>query len=415
MTGRRASAVVLAAAMAATVTAVAAPEASAADFYTPPATITGNPGTILKSQPIPLVLQIPGVKNQWPGNAKKVMYASRDVNGKPVGVTGTVIEPTAPWTGKGPRPTVVVGSGTIGQGDQCAPSKMMSFPMSVDIFKPTIGVNYTAPEMYIFLLNGVRVFVTDYMGLGTPGVHTYVNRTETGHSMLDGARAAINASGAPKDSPVGFVGYSQGGGAAASAAEMAQTYAPDLKVKASYAGAPPADLRKVLAAVDGTTISGVIGYAINGMNARYPAMREVLDKEANATGKAKLKQLSTQCIGDTILSTGFQTTNGWTKSGKRLSEIVSGYPEALKVLEENRIGQLKPNAPVYLQGGLNDDVIPYGQVKDLYKNWKAQGADVTFHTDPTPAILTKVIVNHVVPMLATLLPGTNFVLDHLRK
>lgn len=36
-------------------------------------------------------------------------------------------------------------------------------------------------------------------------------------------------------------------------------------------------------------------------------------------------------------------------------------------------------------------------------------------TDPTPAILTKVIVNHVVLMLATFLPGTNFVLDHLRS
>ena len=43
---------------------------------------------------------------------------------------------------------------------------MMSFPMSVDITKPTIGVNYTAPEMYIFLLNGVRVFVTDYIACG---------------------------------------------------------------------------------------------------------------------------------------------------------------------------------------------------------------------------------------------------------
>ncbi|MBD0021953.1 lipase [Gordonia pseudamarae] len=413
--GLRMAAVLLAGAMTATVASVAAPDASAADFYTPPATIADKPGAILKTQSIPLLLQIPGVKNQWPGTAKKVMYTSRDAHNKSVGVTGTVIEPTAPWTGKGPRPTVVVGPGTIGQGDQCAPSKMMSFPASIDITKPSIGVNYTAPEMYIFLLNGVRVFVTDYIGMGTPGIHTYVNRSETGHAMLDGARAAINASGAPKNSPVGFVGYSQGGGAAASAAELAQTYAPELKVKATYAGAPPADLRKVLAAVDGTTISGVIGYAINGMTARYPALREVVDKEANASGKARLKQVSTQCIGDTILTNAFQPTNSWTISGRRLGEIADKYPDAVKVLEENRIGQLKPNAPVYLQGGLHDDVIPYGQVKDLYRNWKALGANVTFHTDATPAILTKVIVNHVVPMLTTLLPGTNFVLDHLRR
>ena len=68
MTGRRVAAVVLAGAMATTVTAVAAPEASAADFYTPPATITGKPGTILKSQSIPLVLQIPGEERHRQGN-----------------------------------------------------------------------------------------------------------------------------------------------------------------------------------------------------------------------------------------------------------------------------------------------------------------------------------------------------------
>ncbi|WP_291014227.1 lipase family protein [Gordonia sp. (in: high G+C Gram-positive bacteria)] len=405
----------MAGAMTATMASVAAPEASAADFYMPPANIADTPGAVLKTQSIPLVMQIPGIKNQWPGNAKKVMYTSRDIHDKPVAVTGTVVEPTAPWTGKGPRPTVVVGSGTIGQGDQCAPSKQMSFPMSIDVTKPSIAFNYTAPEMYIFLLNGVRVFVTDYIGLGTPGIHTYVNRAETGHAMLDGARAAINASGASKDSPVGFVGYSQGGGAAASAAELAQTYAPELKVKATYAGAPPADLRKVLAAVDGTTISAAIGYTINGMTDRYPALRELVNQEASPSGLAKLKQISTQCIGDSILSTAFQRTSGWTKSGKTLSQLVDMYPEAIAVLEENRIGKLKPNAPVYLQGGLHDDVIPYGQVRDLYRNWTAQGAKVTFHTDSTPPILTKVIVNHVVPMLATLLPGTDFVLDHLRK
>ncbi|MFC9981681.1 lipase family protein [Gordonia sp. NPDC127522] len=389
--------------------------AAAADFYTPPARFASEPGSVIRSQPSPLLLQIPGMAGQWPGTARKVMYTSRYQDGKPAAVTGTVIEPTAPWRGQGPRPTVVVGSGTIGQGDQCAPSKLMTIPFAVDLMRPGVSVNYSAPEMYYMLVNGVRVFLTDYIGMGTPGVHTYVNRAETGQAMLDGARAALAISGAPEDAPVGFAGYSQGGGAAASAAELAESYAPELNVRATYAGAPPADLEKVIPAIDGTTIAGAIGFAINGLTERYPNVAEVVRRETNPTGKAALTHISTSCIGDIIPAYGFHRVAGWTRTGETLSSLIARSPGLQKVVRDQRIGRLKPNAPVFVEGGLHDDVIPYGQVAQLAADWRAQGAEVTFVTDPTPPILTKSIVNHVVPMLGTFLPGMEFVLAEFRK
>ena len=51
------------------------------------------------------------------------MSTTADANGELVPVTGYVVEPTSKWRGKGPRPTVVIGRGTVGQGDQCAPSR----------------------------------------------------------------------------------------------------------------------------------------------------------------------------------------------------------------------------------------------------------------------------------------------------
>lgn len=394
---------------------VVAPTASAADFYTPPARFSAEPGSVIRSHHTPLLMQIPGIAQQWPGKATTVMYTSRLQDGDPVAVTGTAVEPTAAWAGKGPRPTVVVGPGTIGQGDQCAPSKMMGLPMSVDLSKPSIGVNYTALEMYYLLANGVRVFVTDYIGMGTPGIHTYVNRAETAHAMLDGARAALNLAGAPAKAPVGFAGYSQGGGAAAAAAEAAATYAPELNVTATYAGAPPADLSKVIDAIDGTTIVGGVGFAINGLAARHPVIEKVVQAETNAAGRAKLKQLSQQCIGDIILSTPFQQTRSWTRSGEPLGAVIRKYPEIMEILESNRIGQRKPNAPVLVEGGVADDVIPYGQVATMVADWRKLGADVTLVTSTTPPILTKSIINHVVPMLATLLPGMEFLLTEFRR
>ena len=389
--------------------------AQAADFYTPPATYDATPGAVIRSQPSPLLLQIPGIPNQWPGTAKRIMYTSRYQDGKPAAVTGTVIEPTAPWRGKGVRPTVVIGPGTVGQGDQCAGSKLMAFPMAIDPFKPSIALNYSSLEMNLMLLNGVRVAITDYIGMGTPGIHTYVNRVESGNAMLDAARAALNVTGAPKNAPVAFSGYSQGGGAAASAAELASTYAPELNVKATYAGAPPADLSKVITRIDGTFIVGGIGYAINGLEARYPELKTVVDNETNARGRGALNQLSTQCIGDTGLSFGFQRTNAWTRSGQPLSAVINRYPNVTKIVDEQRIGRLKPNAPVLLEGGINDDVIPYGQVNQLYRDWRGQGADVRLVTNGIPPIFPGLVVNHALPALTTQLPAMNFLLTQLNS
>ncbi|GAC67131.1 putative lipase [Gordonia soli NBRC 108243] len=394
---------------------VATPAAQAADFYTPPASFSKEPGSIIRSQPSPLLLQIPGIKNQWPGTATRIMYTSSYQDGKPAAVTGTVVEPTAPWRGKGARPTVVLGPGTVGQGDQCAGSKLMSFPLAIDPLKPSIAVNYTALEMNLMLLNGVRVVITDYIGLGTPGIHTYVNRRESGAAMLDAARAALHVAKAKKDAPVAFSGYSQGGGAAASAAEMASTYAPDLNVKATYAGAPPADLGKVIDRIDGSFIVGGIGYAINGLTARYPALKPILDSETTANGRQVLQRVATQCIGDTALSFGFQRTTQWTRTGESLSKVIARHPEAQKVVDEQRIGKLKPNAPVLLEGSFNDDVIPYGQVRTLRDDWRAQGANVRMIHDGTPPIFPGLVVNHALPLLGTLLPSANFLLSELNS
>lgn len=394
---------------------VAAPEVSAADFYTPPAELGDSPGEVLRSERQPLFLQIPGWNNQWPGDAKRIMYTSTLQDGSQAAVTGTVVEPTAPWTGGGPRPTVVLGPGTIGQGDQCAGSKMLSFPISVDLNKPSLGANYSALSMNTLLTNGVRVAITDYVGLGTPGIHTYVNRLESGRAMLDAARAALDVSGAPADSPIGFSGYSQGGHAAASAAELAETYAPELNVKATYAGAPPADMSKVLPQIDGTLIMGAIAYAINGLADRYPEVKDLVERETNARGKAVLRAASTQCIADTALTYGLQRTSTWTTSGKSLTEIITADPRMREIMAEQRLGSLKPNAPVLLASSNSDDVIPNEPVRQLQRDWQALGADVRFLGDDIPPIFPGLIINHVIPTSVYSKPSMNFLLSQLAR
>ncbi|MEU9456208.1 triacylglycerol lipase, partial [Streptomyces sp. NPDC048277] len=77
-------------------------------FYNPPADLPSANGTLIRSEPLPLALSLPGLDGPLPGSATRLMYKSTDSNGQPVAVTGAYIEPTAAWQGDGPRPLVAL-------------------------------------------------------------------------------------------------------------------------------------------------------------------------------------------------------------------------------------------------------------------------------------------------------------------
>lgn len=64
-------------------------------FYTPPASLPDANGTLIRSEPLPLALSLPGLKGPLPGTATRLMYKSTDSSGQPVAVTGAYIEPSA--------------------------------------------------------------------------------------------------------------------------------------------------------------------------------------------------------------------------------------------------------------------------------------------------------------------------------
>ncbi|MET7443586.1 lipase family protein, partial [Streptomyces sp. NPDC005568] len=162
-------------------------------FYNPPAELPATNGALIRTEAMPLGLSIPGLDGRpMPGTATRLMYKSTDSAGQPVAVTGAYIEPSAAWTKPGPRPLVAVASGTMGQGDQCAPSFALQHPLTLN--GDTVSVGYEALAIYRILATGAAVVVTDYVGLGaTDRVHTYVNRLDQGHALLDAARAARHA------------------------------------------------------------------------------------------------------------------------------------------------------------------------------------------------------------------------------
>lgn len=395
-----AAAVAVACAAVVAVAVTEQPEAGAAPdaFYTPPEQIPAEPGTVIRTQPMSLLATLPSEQG-WPGKAEHIMYTTRRQDGSPVAVTGTYIDAAGPWLGAGPRPTVVIGPGTSGQGDRCAMSKAFSTGITITTDpSPSLSANQELPSSAVWSRLGARVLVTDYIGLGTPGIHTYANRIEEAHAVLDGARAANNLAGAGPDTPLVFWGYSQGGGAVAAAAEMAPGYAPELNLKGTWAGGPVADLAAILERIDGALIGGAIGFAINGLLARYPELGKAVDRVTNQNGRDTLAALSEACIGDVITHYPFLKTSSLTNDGQPLSAHLAAIPEAAPALAELRVGTLSPATPVLITSGRNDDTVPYGQARKLAEDWCAQGATVTFRTNELPPLLPgTTIPNHFGP------------------
>ncbi|MFH8704336.1 lipase family protein [Streptomyces rubrogriseus] len=369
-------------------------------FYTPPSELPGADGTLIRHEPLPLALSLPGIDGPLPGRATRLMYKSTDANGEAVAVTGAYIEPAAKLRGDGPRPLVAVAPGTMGQGDQCAASMALEHPLQLN--GQTVSVGYEDLSVYRLLLRGVAVVVTDYVGLGTTDrLHTYVNRVDGAHAVLDAVRAAraLDSASVTSGSRVGLFGYSQGGGATAAAAELQPSYAPDVQLAGTYAGAPPADLTEVTKAIDGSDLAGALGWSLNGFLQTEPALRPIADRYINEAGQEALKDLSTMCVGDALFGYGGDSSTDWTKTGQSISDVIRAEPALQSFLAEQRIGSSEPGSPVRVATGVSDDLVPHGQARRLAVDWCGKGAKVTY----VPVLLPGVgsgLLNHFAPLLA---------------
>jgi len=332
-------------------------------FYTPPSPLpAGRDGDVIRSERITYAN----------ATGTRIMYLSRDVNNRPMAVTGTVLVPTAAWPGGGPRPIVAYAPFTAGMADQCAVSHLVAGESFGDF---TSGVQ--TGFINALLAKGIAVAQTDYQGLGTPGDHTYVVRLPQGRAVLDSVRAArrLPGTGLPTNGPVGIAGYSQGGGASAAAAELAPTYAPDLDIRGAYVGAPPADLAAVARALDGSFYAGFLAFALIGVNAAYPQLN--IPGLANEAGQQVLTQANTLCTFDAVLTFPFRQTTTLTRDGRSVPTYLGEEPYKA-VVDQQKLGTVRPTAPVMVEHSSFDDVLPFAQGQQLARDWCARGANVQF-------------------------------------
>ncbi|GGO57473.1 lipase [Streptomyces daqingensis] len=344
------------------------------------------PGDVVSSEPTEFkVFGVPTPTHAW-----KIQYTSTDVHGKANTVSGTVLVPQT--ESDGPRPLVTYALGTVGIGDHCAPSAQFA--------------EGTASEAALIegaLLRGWAVAVTDYEGLGTPGTHTYTVGRAAGTAVLDAARAAqrlpeAQEKGVTADSPVGIMGYSQGGQASGWAAELSSTYAPELKVKGTASGGVPADLPKVAEYNDGDAEAGLVLMSAIGHDAAYPEL--ALDSYLNDEGKRITGIMRDGCLKEAREAGANKSIEDVTVSDPNQE------PDWQQRLAEDKLGTKAPGHPVYVYHGEGDEIIPHEVGAQLRADWCAKGSTVQWKSYP--------LAPHAGTAILASIPAMNWLRDRFK-
>lgn len=322
-----------------------------ADFFVAPdLSAAGAPGQLLRTRPINAPVGTKG----W-----AILYRSTGVDGTPTAVSGVVFVPDAPAAG--PRPVLAWAHGTTGLGDSCATSQQFA--------------TGTAAELAIVGFvqgQGLAFVATDYQGLGSPGPHPYLVNVVAGRNVLDSIRAAqaMPETGATSASRSVVWGHSQGGGAAAFAAEEHGSYAPDVQLAGVAAGAPAADLLGFTdPSAAATAGSGYVVMGVAGLAAAYPDVS--LDRLLTAEGRRVVDEIGSECNED------IQTTLADVRADAVLAPGATADPALLARLRENSAGFVKPDVPVLLYHGDADQVVPVQASETVLDRWCALGANVS--------------------------------------
>lgn len=361
--------------------AYAAPVVGPSDdsFFTTPASLAGSHGDLIQYRTTTVNLGSGTTANK----AWNVLYQSTDSLGAANAVAGTVIVPTAAWTGTGARPVILYAVGTQGLATNCAPSRQFA-----------TGSEYENANINAALKAGYAVLVTDYAGYLTGDAgSTYLSGQSQGNAVLDifQATTQIPSIGIASTAPVGIWGFSQGGQSAAWAAETLATYAPGLNVKGVAAGGIPADFISAAHFLDGNLGAAFLASAVSGLSTQYPAFNTAFKLIASPDGKAQITKLKTECVFTALFDLQNKSLVDFTvdPTAYTLDDLL-GVPAVNKVLLDQNLGKSQLTVPLYQYHGQADEFIPLAQDIDLKRFYcSTPGAKVQFDLYPSEHIVTQ--------------------------
>lgn len=290
-----------------------------------------------------------------------LLYHSTDRTGTDRAVSGTLLVPAGDPPAGG-WPVLSWAHGTSGVADRCAPST-----------HPNLFYNEYAQQARWFLDAGYAVAATDYVGLGTPGMHSYSVGEDLGNAVVDIVPAArsLNADLAPTWFAVG---HSEGGQAVLFAARTAHRH-PELDLAATAALAPSSNLQLALPGITSGAVPADVAYGAYFL-AGLSTVDETIDVGALLGPAARPHLdllLESGCLLEALeVLRGEPVDNLFTISDAEMQRL-SG------LLAEVGNADLEPTeGPLLVVQGSEDQDVPSFLTDDLVTSLEAQGVDLAY-------------------------------------
>jgi alpha-beta hydrolase superfamily lysophospholipase len=328
-------------------------QAAIQSFYDIPSPLPSEtPGALIRTEAISI--SVPGG-----GSAYRILYVSQLANGEPSVSSGMIFVPNTPAPAEG-RKVVAWAHGTLGFGDDCAPSRSET---------PLGDMTNWIDAM---MQRGWVVAATDYVGIGTKGNPYYLVGESEAHDVLNSVRAARNFDQAAAGNQFAAWGHSQGGHSALFTAVYASYYAPELDLVAVAVAAPAAELSALLSEQYSKTVAWAIGPdAAVSWPLVYPDLplasvisdRALRSYEKSAYG-CVMKQMGELLVRDALREDFFQINPVNNSQWYSASTAQTPPMEKIKV-------------PLYVAQGLNDTVVLPNTTALLVQKACAAGANIT--------------------------------------
>ncbi|WP_166909042.1 lipase family protein [Mycobacterium sp. DL440] len=356
-------------------------------FFEPPVGFEAQPpGTVLRTREVSVAFlgRVPLKKvSAW-----QLLYRSSDLNRRPEAAVTTVLLPACADPHR-PRPVLAYQCAIDAVADRHFPSYALRLgadaPWCVPQFELLVLANA--------LRRGWAVSIADHEGLGG---HFGAPR-EPGYRVLDGVRAALSFEPLRlvADASIALWGYSGGGMASAWAAEVAPTYAPELRIVGAALGSPVGDPGQALLKLNGTALAGLPAMVIAAIRRVYPDLDRLVDQHATDTGRRRLAEIET--LGTIAAIRAYRHDDIDNYIDTPLADLLA-TPEVVSIIYDLRLGAIAPQCPLLVVQGVHDQFIAAVDVDGLVQDYIDGGAHVhylrdrlsehiTLHPLSVPAIL----------------------------
>lgn len=313
--------------------------------------------------------------------AWRIAYITSDMNDRPTISTGLVIAPTGKPPADG-RPVVSWGHGTTGTAQNCGPSQTVNPAVPLNEYFLVGGnswLDYGVPALEEFIQAGYVVVASDYQGLGGGGKHQYSVALTQAHDTIDAIRAAGNLKETGAGKKAVIYGWSQGGGAAISAASAGDyihqkgtafddidlvgfvALAPqDLSVMTPQGPLTEASAQSMMSGLSKTFSNNMANFTHLAMTmwatqAAFPDKLKLTDLYTQEGADVLDNVLSNKCVH--VVSDTLKYTYG-----DNFSNLMKPEAENAKIWAEallaGAVPNRKPVAPVVIYWGGKDVVVP---------------------------------------------------------